>query len=56
MCSYNPEDCPMYECTKFSQECIHCKWLKRQRQIARISQIGLFLASIAYIMLTTHLW
>lgn len=58
MCSYNenPRECPMYECGKFSKSCKHCKWLNKQKKIARISQIGLFMSIIAYVILTANMW
>ena len=58
MCSFssNPKDCPMYECGKFTEECVHCKWLKKQKRIARISQIGLIIAIISYVVFTANMW
>lgn len=58
MCSYsnNPEDCPMYACSNFSKECLNCKWLKKQKRIARISQIALFVSIVIYIVLTANMW
>lgn len=58
MCSFNhnPKDCPMYECGTYTDDCIRCKWLKKQKRIAKISQIGLAIAVIAYIVLTINLW
>lgn len=50
------KDCPMYECNKFSEECLHCKWLKKQKRIAHISQIGLFIAIISYVVITANIW
>lgn len=46
----------MYECGTYTDDCTRCKWLKKQKRIAKISQIGLAIAVIAYIVLTINLW